>query len=118
MPAELQRVKQVFLAAAEKSDRAARDVYWNEACASDGERRRQVGTGNVDELWRWGRRNDWFFLAMAHWKLNEPDKARRWYDQAVQWVDKHAPQNEFFHALGAEAKVLLQGTGNDPEPEK
>ena len=26
---------------------------------------------------------DFFFLAMAHWKLNEKEKARAWYDQAV-----------------------------------
>src|SRR5262245_58011207 len=42
MPVELARVKQVFLAAVEKSDRTARDVYLNEACAGDDELRRQV----------------------------------------------------------------------------
>src|SRR5262249_27979031 len=42
MPNELQRVKQVFLAAVEKSDRAARVAYLNEACAGDDELRRQV----------------------------------------------------------------------------
>ena len=34
---------------------------------------------------------DWFFLAMAHWQLGEKDKAREWYDQAVQWMDKNQP---------------------------
>jgi hypothetical protein len=42
MPVELQRVKQVFLAAVEKSDRAARNVYLDDACAGDDELRRQV----------------------------------------------------------------------------
>jgi serine/threonine protein kinase/Tfp pilus assembly protein PilF len=27
------------------------------------------------------------FLAMAHWKLNERDTARQWYDKAVAWIE-------------------------------
>src|SRR5262245_38979093 len=42
MPVELQRVKQVFLAAVEKSDRAARDTFLQEACSGDDELRGQV----------------------------------------------------------------------------
>src|SRR6266404_3988601 len=42
MPIELERVKQVFLAAVEKADRVARDAFLQEACAGDGELRRQV----------------------------------------------------------------------------
>jgi hypothetical protein len=57
---------------------------------------------------------DTFFLAMAHWQLGEKDKARRWYDRAVKWLDKNKDQvagaggnlrelNQFH----AEAAVLL-----------
>ena len=43
------------------------------------------------ELRKGGDSNDWFFLAMAHWQLGEKDKAREWYDRAVQWMDKNQP---------------------------
>ena len=36
--------------------------------------------------------NDWFFLAMAHWQLGDKDEARKWYDQAVEWMEKNQPQ--------------------------
>jgi serine/threonine protein kinase/WD40 repeat protein len=30
-----------------------------------------------------------FFLAMAHWRLGDKDKARQWYDRAVDWLEKN-----------------------------
>jgi len=48
-----------------------------------------------------------FFLAMAHWKLNEKEKARAWYDQAVAWMDRNHPQNEELQRFRAEATTLL-----------
>jgi tetratricopeptide (TPR) repeat protein len=68
------------------------------------------------KLQKGGDCTDWFFLAMAHKQLNKRDKARRWCDQAVQWMDKHAPPDQFLRALGAEAKALMQG--HDREPTK
>jgi tetratricopeptide (TPR) repeat protein/serine/threonine protein kinase len=50
---------------------------------------------------------DFFFLAMAHWQLNEKEKARAWYDQAVAWMDKNNPQNEELKRFRAEAATLL-----------
>jgi uncharacterized protein HemY len=41
------------------------------------------------ELRNGGDAHDWFFLAMAHWRLGERDKARQRYDQAVQWIEKN-----------------------------
>ena len=29
---------------------------------------------------------DWFFLAMAHWRLGDKDEARMWFDRAVEWM--------------------------------
>jgi tetratricopeptide (TPR) repeat protein len=50
---------------------------------------------------------DWFFLAMAHWQLADKDKARTWFDQAVQWMDKNQPNNEELRRFRAEATELL-----------
>jgi tetratricopeptide (TPR) repeat protein len=49
----------------------------------------------------------WFFLAMAHWKLAQKEEARKWYDRAVQWMEKNAPQNEELRRFRAEAEELL-----------
>jgi WD40 repeat protein len=48
-----------------------------------------------------------FFLAMAHWQLGDKDEARRWYDQAVEWTDKHQPKNEDLRRFRAEAAELM-----------
>jgi len=50
---------------------------------------------------------NWFFLAMAHWQLGDPAEARKWYDQAVQWMEKNAPTNEELRRFRAEASALL-----------
>ncbi|HUE74171.1 MAG TPA: protein kinase [Pirellulaceae bacterium] len=59
------------------------------------------------ELRKGGDSFDWFFLAMAHWQLGEKDKAREWYDKAVQWMDKHQPNDEELRRFRAEAAELL-----------
>ena len=48
-----------------------------------------------------------FFLAMAHWQLGHKDEARRWYDRAVQWMAKNAPNNDELRRFRAEAAALL-----------
>jgi WD40 repeat protein len=53
-----------------------------------------------------------FFLAMASWKLGGKEKARQWYDRAVQWMDKnqqalHHPHDEELRRFRAEAAELL-----------
>jgi serine/threonine protein kinase/Flp pilus assembly protein TadD len=50
---------------------------------------------------------DFFFLAMAHWKLNEKERARAWYAQAVAWMDKNSSQNEELKRFRVEATALL-----------
>ena len=35
-----------------------------------------------------------FFLSMAHWRLAHKDEARKWYDQAIAWMDKNQPTNK------------------------
>lgn len=59
------------------------------------------------ELRQGGNSFDWFFLAMAHWQRGDKEQARNWYDQAVQWMEKHRPQDEELRRLRAEAAELL-----------
>jgi tetratricopeptide (TPR) repeat protein len=50
---------------------------------------------------------DGFFLAMAHWQLGEREKARAWYDRAVQGMDKNRPHDQELQRLRTEAAALL-----------
>src|SRR5262249_42285362 len=59
------------------------------------------------ELSKGGDSFDWFFLAMAHWKLGDKDKARDWHDRAVRWMDRNQPKNEELLRFRAEAAELL-----------
>jgi tetratricopeptide (TPR) repeat protein len=54
-----------------------------------------------------GNAFDWFFLAMAHGQRGNKDEARRWYDRAVQWMDKNQPENKELGRFRAEAAELL-----------
>jgi serine/threonine protein kinase/Tfp pilus assembly protein PilF len=54
---------------------------------------------------------DWFFLAMAHWRLGDRDKARTWFDRAVQWMDKNKPNDDELRRFRKEAETMLSGTG-------
>jgi serine/threonine protein kinase/Flp pilus assembly protein TadD len=55
-----------------------------------------------------GDSNDWFVLAMAYWRLGEEEKARQWFDKAVQWMDKNMPNGRDLGRLRAEAAGLLK----------
>jgi eukaryotic-like serine/threonine-protein kinase len=57
---------------------------------------------------------DWLFLAMAHQKLGHHDEARKWYTQAVQWLEQNRQalaadraQAEEFGRLRREAEEVL-----------
>jgi serine/threonine protein kinase/tetratricopeptide (TPR) repeat protein len=50
---------------------------------------------------------DWFFLATAHWRLDERKEARAWFDRAVQWMDKSMPDNAELRRFRAEAEAML-----------
>jgi serine/threonine protein kinase/Flp pilus assembly protein TadD len=60
------------------------------------------------ELRNGGDAVDWFFLAMAHWQLRDKDKARKWYDNAVEWMDKNAKDNDELRRFRTEAEELLE----------
>ncbi|HEV2294793.1 MAG TPA: tetratricopeptide repeat protein, partial [Tepidisphaeraceae bacterium] len=59
------------------------------------------------ELRNGGDSFDCFFLAMAHWQLDNEDEARQWYERAVKWMEKKAPANEELLRFRAEAAELL-----------
>jgi tetratricopeptide (TPR) repeat protein len=59
------------------------------------------------ELRKGGDSEDWFFLAMAHWQLGDKKDARKWYDQAVQWMEKNQPKDEELVRFRTEAEELL-----------
>jgi len=44
---------------------------------------------------------------MAHRQLGDKAEARKWYDQAVAWMDKNQPENEQLRHFRAEAAKLL-----------
>jgi tetratricopeptide (TPR) repeat protein len=56
---------------------------------------------------------DWFFLAMAHGRLTHGEQARRHYDQAVQWMQKHLRRDEELERFRAEAEQTL-GINHNP----
>lgn len=59
-----------------------------------------------------------FFLAMAHWQLDQKDEARKWYDRAVEWMDENQPNNLDLRRFRAEAAELLkiESANADPNP--
>jgi hypothetical protein len=59
------------------------------------------------ELSKGGDSFDWFFLAMTHWRNDEPDAARSWYARAVQWMEKNQPRNDELRRFRVEAAGLL-----------
>jgi len=45
--------------------------------------------------------HNWLFIAMAHWQLDQKDKAKQWYDKALAW--------QTANAANAKADAELQG---------
>ena len=68
------------------------------------------------ELRKGGDIYDWFFLAMARWKLGDKEEARKWYDRAVNWMDKNKPNDEELRRFRDEAAALLKIV-DDPSAE-
>jgi cytochrome c-type biogenesis protein CcmH/NrfG len=54
----------------------------------------------------------WFFLAMAHWKLGNREEGRRWYDTARTWMETNYPGHKDLRRFRAEAALL----GLDDKP--
>jgi serine/threonine protein kinase/Flp pilus assembly protein TadD len=92
------------------ADPQSRDC-WNTlgvAHYRDGDYKAAVGTLEKAVTLRSGNEGyDWFFLAMARWKLGDRDEARRWLAKGVQWAQENEPKNEELHRFQEEAQALL-----------
>jgi hypothetical protein len=55
---------------------------------------------------------DWFFLALAHGRLGGRDEARTWLDRAVQWMERHKPNDDELGRFRAEAEAMLAEARN------
>jgi serine/threonine protein kinase/tetratricopeptide (TPR) repeat protein len=86
--------------------------YWNTLGVAHyhaGDWKAAIGALSTSmELRKGGDSFDWLFLAMAHWKLGEKEKAREWHDKAVEWMDKNQPKNEELRRFRAESSQLLE----------
>jgi WD40 repeat protein len=71
---------------------------WNAAIAS---LRRSMG------LRQGGDGSDWFFLAMAHFRLGHQAEARSWFRKAVAWMDSSQTGDPELRRFHAEAEGLL-----------
>jgi WD40 repeat protein len=80
---------------------------WKAAIAAL-ERAASLRSGGYSTLWLSKESAiDWFFLASAFWQLGERDKARVWYQRAVQWMEKSEAHDEELRRFRAEAAELL-----------
>jgi tetratricopeptide (TPR) repeat protein/cell division protein FtsB len=87
-------------------------IYWNTLGIAQyvaGDYKAAIDALNKSmELSQGGDANDWFFLAMARWRLDDKKDARQWYDRAVEWMEKNEPRNEELGRFRAEAEKLLE----------
>ena len=66
------------------------------------------------ELHDEGDSDDWYFLAMIHRRLGHEERAREWYDMAVQHTRMYDPENEELYRFQVEAAEAL----GLPKPDK
>ena len=48
-----------------------------------------------------------FYLSIAHWKQGDKFAAHKWYDKAVDWMDRSMPHDPRLARLRAESEELL-----------
>jgi len=75
---------------------------------------------SIDWLTESGARNhglegfDWFFVAMAHWRLGHKDEAHQWHAKAIEWMDTNRPTNHELVRFRAEAEELMKRDDSEP----
>jgi len=60
------------------------------------------------ELGSGGDSRDWFFLAMVRWQQGDRAQARKWYNQAVEWMEKNLPHDALLRRFRTEAEEVLE----------
>jgi serine/threonine protein kinase len=63
-----------------------------------------------------GDASDWFFLSMAHWRSGNHEKARTFFDRAVQWMDKYKPHDDELRRFRSEAEAMVANKGVGSKP--
>jgi Tfp pilus assembly protein PilF len=85
--------------------------YWNTlgvACYRAGDDLAALATLQTGMGLRAGGNSfDWFFLAMAHGRRGDREKARLWFDRAAQWMERYMPQDGELRRFRAEAEAVL-----------
>jgi tetratricopeptide (TPR) repeat protein len=76
-----------------------RQGRWEEAIAT---------FGKSMELRKGGSSHDYYFLAMASWRLGHRDDAIRWYQKAADWTAKNPPESAELKRFRAEADALMK----------
>ncbi len=59
---------------------------------------------------------DWFFLAMAHWRLDHEDEALQWYSKAVSAMETNQTKDELLLRFRREAEELMEPPAIAPDP--
>ena len=54
-----------------------------------------------------GDASDRFFLAIAHWRKGDKEQATKWYDEAIDWMEKNKSQDQELRRFRSEAEDLL-----------
>jgi tetratricopeptide (TPR) repeat protein len=88
----------------------ARWDYWNTlgaACYRAGDPAEAVKALQKAVELHTGDATDWFYLALAHQRLGQTEKARASYDRAVAWVEAHKAGSSELRLLRAEAAARL-----------
>jgi tetratricopeptide (TPR) repeat protein len=86
-------------------------IYWNTLGAAHyraGNWKDAIAAINKSlEFRKGGDSFDWFFVAMACRQQDKKELAGKWFEQAVQWMEKNNPKNEELLRFRAEAAALL-----------
>jgi tetratricopeptide (TPR) repeat protein len=68
------------------------------------------------ELRNEGDGHDWFFLAMIHWQRGRKERAREWFDKAVNWSRHNPRADDELHRFEVEAAEALGLPKPEPRP--
>ena len=63
--------------------------------------------------------HNWLFIAMAHWQLDQKDKAKQWYDKSLAWQTANADAAKAdaeLQGFFTEAANLMPADAEEPKP--
>lgn len=63
--------------------------------------------------------HNWLFIAMAHWQMDQKDKAKQWYDKSLAWQTANADAAKAdaeLQGFFTEAAKLMAADPEEPKP--